>query len=356
MALAARAMATAAVAGLRVPLRTGFVAAVQQRAFADYKPDTQNYDGAAKSHGRFAGTFRPTGAELPGMQKKLDGLNDASRHNAALARIASEGKIRSPEDAVRAFKDRRARLRQQNAQRQQEEIFLESTQFLREGERWTFGNMAAYQRKVLELMGATGWKRRMSADDPSVLHLEKELKVLEAMTPVELASNHKKVFTIEAIKLIAERSGATEKFVNQVIMEHDILRADRKWYAILEQFKKPLPRTFEDRQYMAEYDRPFSESERNMRDEMMDTHKERNRKSPPRVKNVFYRHPSCGGNRWSTKAPRWYPARWKTRPERLSRMSAANGGAQKNVWYKHNVGPNKAYGKLAGVPRGGKKR
>merc|ERR1719375_1574481 len=125
--------------------------------------------------------------------------------------------------------------------------------------------MMAYQRKILDLMGAYGWRRKIQADDPSIQHLEKELRVLEAMTPVELASNHKSVFTKESIKLIAEKSGTKESFVNQVIMEHDILRADRKWYKILEQFNRPVPKTFEDRQYYAEFDRPMSETENEIR-------------------------------------------------------------------------------------------
>merc|ERR1712072_1649903 len=150
------------------------------------------------------------------------------------------------------------------------EIFEESRQFLMHPERWTYGNMAAYQRKILDLMGAYGWRRRLQSDDPSIAHLEKEMKVLEAMTPVELASNHKSVFTKEAVKLIAEKSGTKEQFVNQVIMEHDILRGDRRWYKILEQFDRPLPKTFEDRQYLAEFDRPMSETEKEIRQEMID--------------------------------------------------------------------------------------
>merc|ERR1719181_1048225 len=90
------------------------------------------------------------------------------------------------------------------------------------------------------------------------------------MTPVELASNHKRVFTKEAIKLIAEKSGQKEQFVHQVIMEHDILRADRRWYQILQQFDRPLPKTFEDRQFMAEFDRPVSETEKEVRQGMVD--------------------------------------------------------------------------------------
>ena len=50
------------------------------------------------------------------------------------------------------------------------------------------------------------------------------------MTPVELASNHKSVFDAQAMSLIAEKAKVTVGFVRQVIMEHDVLRADRRWY------------------------------------------------------------------------------------------------------------------------------
>merc|ERR1712194_52652 len=106
------------------------------------------------------------------------------------------------------------------------------------------------------------------------------------MTPVELASNHKSIFNREAILLIAERSGTSDRFVDRVIIGHDVLRADRKWYKILTQFGKPHPTSFEDRQFYAEFDRPFSESEREEREEMMEKHRQRSQQSyrvPARV-------------------------------------------------------------------------
>jgi len=230
---------------------------------------------------------------------------------------------------LQSLRDRRAKVRSFTERKQQEELFEQSREFLMSSERWTYGHMAAYQQKLLDLMGAYGLRRRMMSDNPSIQHLEKELKVLEAMTPVELASNHKRVFDRESIKLIAEKAGVTEKFVNQVIVEHDILRADRRWYMILQQFNKPLPKTFEDRQYMAEYDRPFSEAEREMREEMMDKEERRlmeHRRKPPKVKQIYFRHASCGGNRWSTRVPRWYPTVWKIRPERVSRLQGVRPG------------------------------
>merc|ERR1719160_1507554 len=95
------------------------------------------------------------------------------------------------------------------------------------------------------------------------------------MTPAELASNHKSVFTKEAIKLIAEKAEADRSFVNNVLDTHDMLRADRRWYMIRQQFGKALPRSFEDREFLAEYDRPFSQTERKRRKEYIDSEQEK---------------------------------------------------------------------------------
>eukprot|EP00434_Breviolum_minutum_P022414 symbB.v1.2.019786.t1/scaffold1634.1/size108475/14 len=232
--------------------------------------------------------------------------------------------------SAKARQERRAR----QDELQQEEIFDEAKKFLMEPEIWTFGNMLGYQRKLMDLLGAFSWRRRFAADDPNVAHLEKELRVLEAMTPVELASNHKSVFDKQSIALIAEKSNTSVNFVNQVILEHDVLRADRRWYQILAQFDRPQPKSFEDRSFMAEYDRPFSQSETDLRDEPH-TQKMKKKKGM-RLKWIWYRHPSCGGNRWSTRPPKWYPARWKTRRERHLRLAGVGvpggGGDRGRPW------------------------
>ncbi|CAK0789609.1 unnamed protein product [Prorocentrum cordatum] len=90
-----------------------------------------------------------------------------------------------------------------------------------------------------------------------------------------------------------------------------------------EQFGKPLPKSFEDRNDWAEYDRPFSETENEMREDMMEA-SQRSRppnQKPPRIRWIWYRHPSCGGSRWSSRPPKWYPVNWKMRPERKLRMA-----------------------------------
>ena len=53
------------------------------------------------------------------------------------------------------------------------------------------------------------------------------------------------------------------------------------------------------------------------------------------LSHIYYRHRSCGGNRWSPRwcplaseaMPRWrYPAQWKTRPERQFRLAGVGVG------------------------------
>ncbi|CAJ1389397.1 unnamed protein product [Effrenium voratum] len=239
-------------------------------------------------------------------------------------------------DMMSSYRDRQARLRARADQQHQSDIFNEAKRFMMEPEMWTFGSMLAYQRKLMDLLGAHSFRRRFATDDPSLAYLEKALRVLEAMTPVELASNHKRVFTPQAIELIGEKSNTSARFVKQVILEHDILRGDRRWYQILAQFDRPQPQSFEDRSFMAEYDRPFSETEIEMRQEMMDKQERIHKDKKVRLSWIWYRHRSCGGNRWSTRPPRWYPAQWKTRTARRSRLAGVGvpggGGDRGKPW------------------------
>lgn len=306
------------------------------------------FGGEIGNYGKIRSTGQPSGGMRPmdGSTRGRPGGSFAPlvpTHHQALQRLSEQlmplaGDLGALAGGpLKAMQERGIRVRKNNDRIQQEEIFEQARSFMMEPELWTYGNMAAYQRKVLELAGATGWRRRFSADEPSILHLEKELRVLEAMTPTELQSNHKSVFTKEAKKLIAEKAGCTVRYVDQVLLEHDILRADRRWYKIRLQFKKPLPATFEDRAHMGEYDRPFSETELEMQEEMMEKQRRNFRhKKPPRFNCVYFRKPSCGGNRWSARPPRWYPAQWRMRPERRARLRGVGrpggGGDRGRPW------------------------
>lgn len=254
-------------------------------------------------------------------------MSESVQHLSALQRLTQ---ALQPGSLTDALKDRRSRLRARRDKNQQQEVFQECVKFLMAPAKWTYGNFAGYQRKVLDLMGAQSWRRKIqSDDDPTFKDLEKELKVLEAMTPSELASNHRKVFTKDALKLIAEKAETDRRFVERVLDTHDMLRADRRWYMIRQQFGKQIPQNFEDREFLAEYDRPFSETERKRRKEFIEKEREKyddQGRSPPRLKAIWFRKPSCGGNRWSTQTPRWYPSQWRERPEKRARLNAIRAG------------------------------
>eukprot|EP00439_Symbiodinium_sp_Y106_P018089 s6915_g2.t1 len=106
---------------------------------------------------------------------------------------------------------------------------------------------------------------------------------------------------------------------------------------ILRQFNRPEPKTFEDRSFMAEYDRPFSQSENDQREEFSEKMQlGMDRKPRPRLSWIWYRHPSVGGNRWSTRPPEWFPAKWKVRSERRMRLAGVGvpggGGDRGKPW------------------------
>jgi len=259
-----------------------------------------------------------TNAPVPGIVKERADAHarDKAVHFSALQRL-TDGSAAST--VMQRFRDWRSANSQRSMLEQQEDFFLSSLNLLMASERWTFGAFLAYQRKLVDLMGGNSWRRRLGEQNKDVEFLEKQLKVLEAMNPVELASNHKSVFTKESIKLISEKSGVdSREFVDRVIFTHDALRADRKWFMIRQQFGKRLPRSMEERAEWAEYDRPPSQSENEYRQEYMEKEMKKVMKKgykQRKILSIWPRKRSIGGNRWSIKPPKWYPTRW-TNPKK----------------------------------------
>ena len=89
--------------------------------------------------------------------------------------------------------------------------------------------MKKWTEQILDLTGNSGLQGKLTQKTQEVENLEKTIRVLEAMTPQELASNSRKIFTPETLKLIAEKSETDGPFVDQVLVQHDMLRADRRW-------------------------------------------------------------------------------------------------------------------------------
>jgi hypothetical protein len=115
--------------------------------------------------------------------------------------------------------------------------------------------MRHYQERMLELTGGNSLRSRLQGDNEVTQKIKKNIRILDAMDSFELASNHKDIFTPSSQKLIAEKANVELDSVESLIREHDMLRADCRWYKIRQQFNRPLPRS-EEREILATRDRP----------------------------------------------------------------------------------------------------
>ena len=206
------------------------------------------------------------------------------------------------------------------------DIFRQMQQKLLQGELWTFDAFRMYNVALFDLYGGNKgkakptpkrneldedyaervkkWEQDLAkSQDPSIRALRQKIRILDAMNAVELASNHKSIFTRSAKRLIAQKASVETKEVDALILEHDGLRADRKWYKTRQAMNLSLPETMEQREQWATLDRPFSRSEM----ELAKAHQERRMKaarrsckSPKRVTSYVFRTPSKGLSRWSS--------------------------------------------------------
>eukprot|EP00392_Amoebophrya_sp_AT5.2_P012626 g12733.t1 len=212
------------------------------------------------------------------------------------------------------------------------EFFRRLTAILMEGDVWTFGRFLVYQREMrrllpqmqnfLERKKQEGFFGELPAREQAVEIRQCELviRVLEAMTPRELQSNCRLVFSEDAKRLLAENmtgpdeeGGCRVHDVNLILDQHNELRGDRRWFTIRQQFGRRLPYDFQERTRMAVYDRPqtkVDEATENLLRKVGQRDARKLRPShPKRAKTWVYRRPSVGGNRWSTQPPRWMPRR-----------------------------------------------
>ncbi|KAF8822801.1 Rna recognition motif-containing protein [Cardiosporidium cionae] len=83
------------------------------------------------------------------------------------------------------------------------------------------------------------------------------LRVLEAMTSREHASDNPHIFDFKSKLLLSEAAKVKLKVVEKVFSDHDILKTDRTWYMRRIIMNRPLPETFADRDLEARYDRPL---------------------------------------------------------------------------------------------------
>ena len=207
-----------------------------------------------------------------------------------------------------------------------DEIFRKMQQQLLANQYWTYDAFRTYNLILFDLYGGnkstkakpTQKRNELNEDyaervakwesdvlkkmDPSVRAVRQKIKILDAMNAVELASNHKSIFPRRAKKLIAEKAKVDFKEVDSVLLEHDGLRADRKWYQTRMMMNLDLPKTMEERDRLATLDRPFSRTEMELAKEHQESRmksSKRDQKSPKRITSYVFRTPSKGISRWN---------------------------------------------------------
>ena len=157
-----------------------------------------------------------------------------------------------------------------------DDIFRTMQSQLLHGQYWTFDSFRLYNVKLYDLYGGNKSKAKpvqkkteldedyaervakwetdvLKKMDPSVRAIRQKVRILDCMNAVELASNHKSVFSLKDRKLLARKAGVPLKEVDALILEHDGLRADRKWYQTRMMMNLPLPINMEERERWSLY-------------------------------------------------------------------------------------------------------
>eukprot|EP00920_Eleutheroschizon_duboscqi_P016705 GHVT01039546.1.p2 GENE.GHVT01039546.1~~GHVT01039546.1.p2 ORF type:complete len:204 (+),score=38.28 GHVT01039546.1:92-703(+) len=82
------------------------------------------------------------------------------------------------------------------------------------------------------------------------------VRVLSALTSSELQSDDDRRLSPEAIRLLAEAGGTTQRTVEKLLDVHASYKGDRTWFMRRLELRIPLPKTKEDAMLEAAYDRP----------------------------------------------------------------------------------------------------
>ena len=205
------------------------------------------------------------------------------------------------------------------------EVYRKMQSKLMEGDVWTYDAFRMYNLQLYDLYGGNKgkakpeqkrneldedyservkkWEQDLAkSQDPAIRSVRQKLRILDCLNQVELLSNHKSIFTRSAKRLFAQKAKVTFKDVEELLLEHDGLRADRKWFMTRQAMNLPLPSTMEERERWATLDRPFSRTEI----ELAKAHQEermksarRKTKAPRRISSYVFRTPSKGISRWN---------------------------------------------------------
>mmetsp|Transcript_13864 Transcript_13864/g.31211 ORF Transcript_13864/g.31211 Transcript_13864/m.31211 type:complete len:316 (+) Transcript_13864:39-986(+) len=283
-------------------------------------PDARRVGPTASANAKKKGVGEKTVSTSDGGEKTL----------GAFASIASKAREQGLVSTVQSMTGLNPAQREA---RMMEEMYEKSLRLIIDPKDFTYGAYGNFLRGIYDAVGGNKLRAKIGAKNPALEQIEQQISIIESMNAVELASNHERVFSLLSKQLIAEKAGISVKAFDNFLVEHTGFLAQRNWLHTRQLLKQPMPTTFEDAEYLAEMDRPFSDAERKLYKEFNEQNKTkqirlvgkgRNGPTGKHVRARHYRYPSKDLSRWSTQGPKWFPrfhqrkARHQNRVRRLS--------------------------------------
>ncbi|GAW80472.1 hypothetical protein, conserved [Plasmodium gonderi] len=150
------------------------------------------------------------------------------------------------------------------------------------------------------------YKKKMN---PQMEKLKKQYEVMNSFLPYELDSDDYKIFHEESKKYIAESCNVDMKFIDELLLFHDSLKTDRTWFYRRIILKRELPKSFEEREIEAPYDRPITKTFNYGIKESSLEYEQYMRKNGRKIKfkkwiskkHPWFRKNTSGKNRWATR-------------------------------------------------------
>uniref|UniRef100_A0A0G4I561 Uncharacterized protein n=1 Tax=Chromera velia CCMP2878 TaxID=1169474 RepID=A0A0G4I561_9ALVE len=230
-----------------------------QFAYSQYRHHSGLYKSGSSSE------FNPRGNQPIGLLG--DGTSRRAREGRArrgpMDRLADVFSVLSESRVTELIGDRYTSFQQERGERKKNEAFRYTTDLMMETPgKFTYRAFLKMLRKLAEhnLAGedvVSRVRKRLSPkEDESMSELKKRIRMLEAMTPDELDSDQREIFSHSALKLIAEAAESEKRDVEQLLSEHEQRKVIRSWFMRRKELGIPLPRDQEELQDYAKVDVP----------------------------------------------------------------------------------------------------
>eukprot|EP01066_Platyproteum_vivax_P006712 Platyproteum_vivax@DN2440_c0_g1_i2.p1 len=165
-----------------------------------------------------------------------------------------------PDDGITGYAQRTMKeFAKTRALRKEEQIYqFQRDLILAAPNTFTYRHFLNYLNALMLEAGVTGYKSMSPFYGDNVGgadQLKRQVKMLETMTEQELDLKYASQVTHSTRLLMAESAQVDLEFVESMLIDHHYLKTDKRWYQIRLLTGQRLPQSFQERTWMAYYDR-----------------------------------------------------------------------------------------------------